>query len=69
MTQPANFYAGDYLDRRAEERSVDTWLQAAHADPATRFIVMHGTAALVQDPAAIVFLSHDDPRVLAANAE
>jgi NAD+ diphosphatase len=69
MTQPANFYAGDYLDRRADERSVDTWLQAAHTDPATRFIVMHGTAALVQDPAAIAFLSHDDPRVLAASAE
>jgi NAD+ diphosphatase len=69
MTQPANFYAGDYLDRRAEERSVDSWLQAAHADPATRFIVMHGTAALVQAPAAIAFLSHDDPRVLAATPE
>jgi len=74
MTQPANFYAGDYLDRRAHERSVDTWLQAAHADPATRFIVMHGTAALLQPPAtdahaAIAFLAHDDPRVRCASAD
>lgn len=74
MTQPANVFAGDYLDRRAEHRLDEHWLRDAHADPATRFVLMHGTAALVQHAATapgthIAFLAADDPRVQSATPE
>jgi NAD+ diphosphatase len=74
MTLPGNYFSGDYLDRRSEERTADEWLAAARADPHTRFIAMHGTAALMsldESGAAtrIAFLGHEDPRVADANAE
>ena len=71
---PGNYFSGDYLDRRAEERATSQWLAAAHADPRTRFIAMLGTAALMRAgagdaPTQVAFLGHEDPRVAGADAE
>jgi NAD+ diphosphatase len=68
MTQPGNFFSGDYLDRRAEQRSEEQWLASAEADPATCYIAMQGTTALMDGAgaaASIAFLQADDPRVAA----
>jgi len=43
-----NFFAGPYIDRRAEERENPHWLAEARADPATRYLVAQGTAELLQ---------------------
>jgi len=43
-----NFFAGPYIERRAEEREHPQWLAAARADPATRYLVTQGTAQLLQ---------------------
>ena len=74
MTAPGNYFSGDYLDRRAEERAAEQWLAAARAAPDTRYIAMCGTAALMQQDATgaatrISFLDHGDARVSAASAE
>ena len=46
-----HFLAGPYLDRRSSSREDDAWLEAALADPLSRFIVARGTAQLVHtDP-------------------
>jgi NAD+ diphosphatase len=42
-----NFFAGPYLDRRAEEREDAGWLAAARTHPGTRYLVGRGTAHLV----------------------
>jgi len=42
-----NFFAGPYIDRRAEERESPEWLAAARADPATRYLISQGTAQLL----------------------
>jgi NAD+ diphosphatase len=42
-----NFFAGPYVDRRAEERENPEWLAAARADPATRYLISQGTAQLL----------------------
>lgn len=65
-----NFFAGAYLERRAEAREDPQWLAAAHADPATRYLIARGTAQLVTSGAAprIAFLSGDAPLVKAADA-
>jgi NAD+ diphosphatase len=67
---PANPFAGAYLDRRAEARLREDWLAEALADPETRYILMHDSAALVRTAPTdaltrAVFLPSDDPRVLA----
>jgi NAD+ diphosphatase len=64
-----NFFAGAYLERRAEAREDPQWLAAAQADPATRYLITRGTAQLVSSGAAprIVFLSADAPLVKAAD--
>jgi NAD+ diphosphatase len=74
MTSPGNYFAGNYLDRRAEERATEQWLAAARADPDTRYIALHGTATLMQPDESgaatrIAFLTHDDPRVANASPE
>jgi len=46
-----NFFAGPYIDRRAEERENPQWLAAAGADPATRYLICQGTAQLLQSAA------------------
>jgi NAD+ diphosphatase len=64
----ANFFAGPYIERRAEERDDPRWLSAARADPATLYVVEQGTAQLLQagpEP-HIAFLANDAPLVLAA---
>jgi NAD+ diphosphatase len=65
-----NFFAGPYLERRAEAREDPHWLAAAHADPATLYVIAHGTAQLVKSGAAprIAFLKGDAPLVKAAAA-
>jgi NAD+ diphosphatase len=63
-----NFFAGSYLDRRAEAREDPGWLEAARADPATRYLLNHGTAQLlrVEGASRIAFLTHDAPLIRAA---
>jgi NAD+ diphosphatase len=63
-----NFFAGPYLERRAEAREEPGWLPAARADPATRYLIGHGTTQLVQagSPRRIAFLTGDAPLVAAA---
>ena len=65
-----NFFAGSYLERRAEAREDPEWLAAAFADPATRYVIAQGTAQLVRSGAAprIAFLSGDAPLVKASHA-
>src|SRR5262249_20112853 len=43
-----NFFAGPYIDRRADEREHPQWLAAARVDPATRYGISKGTTQLLQ---------------------
>ena len=63
-----NFFAGSYIDRRAEERDDPEWLAAARADPATRYLISQGTAELLQSGAEphIALISAGSPLVAAA---
>jgi len=65
-----NFFAGSYLERRAEAREDPEWLATARADPATRYVIAQGTAQLVRSGAAprVAFLNGDAPLVKAADA-
>lgn len=56
-----NFFAGPYIDRRAEAREEAGWLEAALADPATLYLLAKGTTQLVrtQPEPRIEFLSGD----------
>src|SRR5260370_9721418 len=65
----ANFFSGPYLERRAEAREDPDWIAAARADPATIYLVGHGTAHLlhVDTPPRIAFLAHGAPLVRAAD--
>jgi NAD+ diphosphatase len=38
-----NFFAGPYIDRRAEEREQADWARAARADPRTLYLLASGT--------------------------
>jgi NAD+ diphosphatase len=60
-----NFFAGPYLDRRAEEREVPGWLDAARADAATLYVLGRGTTHLLfTDPEPrIAFVTGDHPLV------
>lgn len=60
-----NFFAGPYIDRRADAREDAGWLDAARGDPATLYMVGKGTTQLVRsksDP-RIEFLTNDHPLV------
>jgi NAD+ diphosphatase len=66
-----NFFSGPYIDRRAEAREAEGWLEDARLDPQARFLLACGTAQLLHTGAAprIAFLpaSHSavteaDPR-------
>jgi NAD+ diphosphatase len=46
-----NFFAGPYIDRRAEERERPQWLAEAREDPATRYLIAQGTSQLLQSGA------------------
>lgn len=59
-----NFFAGEYLDRRAETRDAEDWVAAARADPATRYLIGQGSAQLLQlEPPRIAWLDGNAPLV------
>ena len=60
-----NFFAGPYIDRRAEAREEAGWLEAALADPATLYLFARGTTQLVrtQPEPRIEFVTGDHPLV------
>jgi len=62
-----NFFAGPYVERRAEERENPEWLAAARQDPATRYLLSQGTAQLVQAGAEphIALLGNGSPLLAA----
>jgi NAD+ diphosphatase len=64
-----NFFAGPYIDRRAEAREDAGWLEAARADPATLYLVGKGTAQLVRSKTEprIEFLGNDHPIIRGAD--
>lgn len=58
MDSQPNFFAGPYIDRRAEEREQADWARVALADPQTLYILGSGTRHLVytQPQPRIAFL-------------
>jgi hypothetical protein len=58
-----NFFAGPYIERRAEEREDPQWVAAARADPATLYLVGQGSAQLLrlEPEPRIAFLSNGAP--------
>lgn len=60
-----NFFSGPYIDRRAETREDEGWLEAALSDPTTRYVLASGTTHLVQSSPEpkIEFLTGEDPIV------
>jgi NAD+ diphosphatase len=68
MDSGPNFFSGPYIDRRAEAREQQGWLDAALSDPGTLYMVGRGTTQLVRaapEP-RIEFLSPEHPIVGAA---
>src|SRR6201999_1615981 len=61
-TQP-NFFAGPYVDRRADGREEAGWPAAALSDPETLFIVARDTAQLVYTGPGprIAFVTREHP--------
>ncbi len=67
---PQNVFAGAYLDRRAEERELEDWFEAALGDRETVFVIMSGTRVLVRGAdglQGVNFLHADDPRVVTSD--
>jgi len=63
---PPNYFAGPYIERRAEERENPEWLAEARADPATRYLISQGTTELLQGGAEPhVALQRNDSPLLA----
>jgi len=62
-----NFFAGPYIDRRAEEREDPEWLAVARADPGTRYLISQGTSQLLQSGAEphIALLGNGSPLLVA----
>jgi NAD+ diphosphatase len=65
---PTHVFAGPYLERRADARLQDDWLEVARADSETLYLCMSGPAALVRqlpgdEASSIAFLSSADPRL------
>jgi len=60
-----NFFAGPYLDRRAEEREVAGWLAAARADPSTLYVIGRGTTQLMfaEPEPRIAFVTGEHPLI------
>jgi len=64
-----NFFAGPYLERRAEAREDPEWVAAAWGDSATSYLVARGTAHLLHgDPPRAALLTRSDPLVRSAPA-
>ena len=64
-----NFFAGPYLDRRAELREAADWLDTARADTAALYVVGRGTTQLIypEPEPRIAFLSGEHPLIRAAS--
>jgi NAD+ diphosphatase len=64
-----NFFAGPYLDRRAELREAAEWLAAARDDSSTLYVISRGTTQLLlsQPEPHIAFVPGDHPLVRAAD--
>src|SRR5579864_2722997 len=62
-----NFFAGSYIDRRADAREEADWPASALADPATLYVVARDTAHLVYagERPRIAFISGDHPALSA----
>jgi NAD+ diphosphatase len=69
--EPTNFFAGPYIERRAEARDDPDWLAAARADPATPSAIGQGTTQLLsaEPQPHIAFLANDAPLLEAAPSE
>lgn len=64
----ANFLAGPYLDRRAEERENPQWLEEALADASTLFLPASGTAlGVAGQPPMPAFLEASHPLLRSAD--
>jgi NAD+ diphosphatase len=65
-----NFFAGPYLDRRAELRELADWLATARADSSTLYVVSRGSTQLLleQPEPHIAFVKGDHPLIQAADA-
>ncbi len=63
-----NFFAGPYLDRRAEQREASRWREEAVSDPTTLYVVAHGTTHLLhgEPEPRIAFVTGEHPLVRAA---
>ena len=66
-----NFFAGPYLDRRADLREDEDWIEAARADATTRYLVVRGSEQLLRAGTApgIAFLELDAPLVTGAQPD
>jgi NAD+ diphosphatase len=64
-----NFFAGPYIERRAEEREDPHWIAAARADPATRYLIEQGTTQLLYGGPEphVAFLANGAPLLAAAD--
>jgi NAD+ diphosphatase len=64
-----NFFAGPYVDRRAELREAAGWVQTARTDPSTLYVVNRGTMQLVfmEPEPRIAFVTGDHPLVREAS--
>jgi len=67
--QRPNFFAGPYLDRRAELREAADWLASAREDSSTLYMVSRGTTQLLlaQPEPRIAFVPADHPLIRAAD--
>ncbi len=64
MTIRPTFFSGPFLDRRAELRDDPAWLDAARADPATRYVISVGSRQLVSAGSSeVALLAHGDALV------
>jgi NAD+ diphosphatase len=64
-----NFYAGPYLERRAEAREDPDWVAAAWADTTTVYVVTRGTTQLLTgDPPRAALLTRAEGLVRSAPA-
>ncbi|MBV9697736.1 MAG: NAD(+) diphosphatase [Gammaproteobacteria bacterium] len=63
-----NFFAGEYIDRRSEARDDEAWVEAARADPATRYLIGQGSRQLLEAATPrIAFLDNEAPLVKASD--
>jgi NAD+ diphosphatase len=66
-----NFFAGPYLDRRADLREDQSWIEAARADSTTLYLLGRGSEQLLRagTTPGIAFLDRYAPPVAAAQAD